>query len=129
MHYAATSALLREVTMEDATYVVHLVGRIDSPFKHFRARADARVFADGQVWIGETERASIFKVSVTDSREAIIAVKSGKAELVDVRHSAASDEKIQRDTQRDWENAVAGGPKAILRFLGLSADPANTKRS
>ena len=115
--------------MEDATYVVHLVGRIDSPFKHFRARADARAFADGQVWIGETERASIFKVSVTDSREAIIAVKSGKAELVDVRHSAASDEEIQRDIQRDWKIAVAGGSEATLRFLAPSADPANTKRS
>ena len=115
--------------MEDATYVVHLLGRIDSPFKHFRARADARAFADGQVRIGETERALIYKVSVTDPREAIIAIKIGKAELVDVRHSAPSDEEIQRDTQRDWKIAVSRGPKAVLKFLGLLTDPTNTKRS
>jgi hypothetical protein len=113
--------------MEDATCIVHLAGRIDSPFKHFRARTDARAFADGQVRIGETERALIFKVSVTDPREAIVAVKMGEAELVDVRHSAPSDEEIQRDTQRDWKIAVAGGPEAILKFLGLSTAPANTK--
>ena len=42
--------------------------------KHFRERACARAFADGQVRIGETERAVIYKVSVTDP------LKVGKAE-------------------------------------------------
>ena len=55
----AASALVPEAKMEDATYVVHLTGRIDSPFKHFRERAHARAFADGQVRIGETEKAVI----------------------------------------------------------------------
>jgi hypothetical protein len=115
--------------MEDATYVVQLVGRIDSPFKHFRARAHARAFADGQVRIGETERALIYKVSVADPREAIAAVKIGEAELVDVRYSTPSDEELQRDTQRDWKIAVARGPEAILKFLGLPTDPTKNKRS
>jgi hypothetical protein len=114
--------------MEDATYLVHLAGRIDSPFKHFRERAHARAFADGQVRIGETERAIIYKVSATDPRAAIAAVKVGEAELVDVRPSKPWDEKIQLDAQRDWKIAVSCGPEAILKFLGLSTD-ANTKGS
>ena len=60
--------------MEDATYVAHLTGQIDSPFKHFKERAHARAFADGQIRIGQTERAVIYKVSVTDP------LKVGKAE-------------------------------------------------
>ena len=109
--------------MEDATYLVHLTGRIDSPFKHFRERAHARAFADGQVRIGETEKVLIYKVSVTDPRGAIAAVKIGEAELVDVRHSKpSSDEEIQRDTRRDWKSAVDRGPAAILELLGLPTD-------
>ena len=114
--------------MEDTTYVVHLTGRIDSPFKHFRERAHARAFADGQVRIGETERAVIYKVSVTDPRAAIAAVKVGEAELLDVRPYRPWDEEIQRDIQRDWNIAVSRGPEAILKFLGLSTD-ANAKES
>ena len=109
--------------MEDATYVVHLTGRIDSPFKHFRERAHARAFADGQVRIGETEKAVIFKVSIADPRGAIAAVKIGEAELVEVRHSKPSnDAEIQRDTRRNWKRAADRDPEAILEFLGLSSD-------
>jgi hypothetical protein len=61
----------------------------------------ARAFADGQVRIGETERTVIYKVSVTDPRAAIAAIKVGEAELVDVRPSKPWDEEIRVNTQRD----------------------------
>jgi hypothetical protein len=105
--------------MENATYVFHLVEQSDSPFKHFRALADARAFADKQVQSGEIERALIYKVGASEPREAVALVKQGEAELVDLRYPKASDEEIQRDFDRRMEIARGQGPKEMLRVLGL----------
>jgi hypothetical protein len=113
--------------MEDARYVVRLEGHRGSAFKHFSTRADARRYADEQTRSGEIDCALIYKVSVSGPEAAIAAVQRGEAELVDVRRPTASQEEIEREKQRDLKIALGRGPKAVLKFLGLSTPTAPEK--
>ena len=106
--------------MDIATYVVRSVEAEDvSPFKGFAARADAIAFAEQAVCEGLAIRAQVYRVSnVSNVRAAVEAVKSGSAELTDVRGDKLSEEELKRADERDFEYSKSS-PEAMLKYLGL----------
>ena len=66
------------------TYVVRLL-TADEPatLKHFTAKREALSYAQQHMRSEEAEGAAVFRVSTTNTREAVMAVRDGRAELVD----------------------------------------------
>ena len=102
------------------SYVVHLVGTENPhPFRHFAHRVDAAAFAASAVQSGAADRAKIYSVAEAEPRAAIEAVKTGAAELVDIKSPRATDADILAAEQEALTTARKQGMHAVLKLMGI----------
>jgi hypothetical protein len=111
---------LEQTVMQSTSYVVHLSGCDDAtPFKHFRARADAVEYGRSRVQSGSAELANIYEVAGADGVAAIALWQAGDATHIQTCSRQASDSEIETANQQASDTARKAGSRAELKYLGL----------
>lgn len=101
-------------------YVVRLAGSEDGqPYKSFSARALALAFAQEQCDEGRATRAEVYEVHADDARSAVNKCEAGDRVLIALKLPKPTKAELERADKAAFERALAEGPEALLKYLGL----------